>query len=106
VPDRRRAQAFGLANIGVVVGQGAALLLAGAAAEVMPPATVIAVGGGIGALSACGLARRWRHIPPAVGRHTARHLSRQTSRTSPKRSQVTRLSAATAPEKEASEKAA
>jgi MFS family permease len=74
VPPRRRAQAFGLANIGVVVGQGAALMLASAAAEIMPPATVIAVGGGLGAVTACYLALRWRDIPPAVGRHTARHL--------------------------------
>src|SRR5271165_1436761 len=74
VPDMRRAQAFGLANIGVVVGQGAALLVASAAAEIMPPATVIAVGGGLGVVTACYLALRWRDIPPAVGRHTARHL--------------------------------
>jgi hypothetical protein len=37
-------------------------MLAGAAAEVMSPATVIALGGGLGALTACGLALRWRHI--------------------------------------------
>lgn len=74
VPDNRRAQAFGLANIGIVVGQGAALLLASAAVEVLPPATVIALGGGLGVVTACYLALRWRHIPPAVGRHTARHL--------------------------------
>jgi predicted MFS family arabinose efflux permease len=74
VPDKSRAQAFGLANIGVVVGQGAALMLASAAAEIMPPAMVIAVGGGLGAVTACYLALRWRDIPPAVGRHTARHL--------------------------------
>jgi hypothetical protein len=49
-------------------------MLASAAAEIMPPATVIALGGGLGAITACYLALRWRHIPPAVGRHTARHL--------------------------------
>ena len=74
MPDNRRAQAFGLANIGIVVGQGVALILASAAAEVLPPATVIALGGGLGAVTACYLALRWRDIPPAVGRHTARHL--------------------------------
>jgi MFS family permease len=63
VPDSRRAQAFGLANMGVVVGQGGALMLAGAAAEVISPATVIALGGGLGALIACGLALRWRLYP-------------------------------------------
>ena len=78
VPNERRGQAFGFANAGLVAGQGAAFALAGAAAEVVPPSTVIALGGGLGALAACGLALRWRGISPAVGRHSARHLSRQT----------------------------
>jgi predicted MFS family arabinose efflux permease len=81
VPSDRRAQAFGFANAGLIVGQGAAFALAGAAAEVVPPSTVIAFGGGLGALAACGLALRWRRISPAVGRHSARHLSRQASLT-------------------------
>ena len=81
VRSDRRAQAFGFANAGLIVGQGAAFALAGAAAEVVPPSTVIAVGGGLGALTACGLALRWRRISPAVGRHSARHLSRQASLT-------------------------
>jgi MFS family permease len=79
LPNEHRAQAFGLANAGMVFGQGAAFALAGAAAEVVPPATVIALGGGLGALAACGLALRWRHMSPAVGRHSARHLGRQAS---------------------------
>jgi MFS family permease len=79
VPGDRRAQAFGFANAGLVVGQGAAFALAGAAAEVVSPSTVIAVGGGLGALAACGLALRWRGRSPAVGRHSARHLGRQAS---------------------------
>ena len=74
VPNERRAQAFGLANIGTVVGQGAALMMAAAAAEVIPPSTVIALGGGLGALTAWGLALRWRHMSPAVGRHSARYM--------------------------------
>jgi hypothetical protein len=79
VPDARRAQAFGLASTGLVAGQGAALMLAGAAAQVMPPATVIALAGGLGTLAACGLALRWRHIPPAVGRHSASRPRGQTA---------------------------
>jgi hypothetical protein len=79
LPNERRAQAFGLANAGLVVGQGVAFALAGAAAEVVPPSTVIALGGGLGALAACGLALRWRHMSPAVGRHSARHLGHQAS---------------------------
>jgi MFS family permease len=79
LPNERRAQALGLANAGLVVGQGLGFLLAGAAAEVVPPSTVIALGGGLGALAACGLWLRWRGMSPAVGRHSARHLGRQAS---------------------------
>ena len=77
VPNELRAQAFGLANAGLIVGQGAAFALAGAAAEVVSPSTVIALGGGLGTLAACRLAVRWQRMSPAVGRHSARHLSRQ-----------------------------
>jgi hypothetical protein len=81
IPNERRAQAFGLANAGLIVGQGVAFALAGAAAEVVPPSTVVALSGGLGALIACGLALRWRRMSPAVGRHTARHLGRDESLT-------------------------
>ena len=81
LPNERRAQAFGLANAGLVVGQGLAFMAAGAAAEVVPPSTVIALSGGLGVLMACGLALRWRDMSPAVGRHSARHLGRQASLT-------------------------
>jgi predicted MFS family arabinose efflux permease len=76
VPSERRAQAFGLANAGLVVGQGVAFAIAGAVAEVVPPSTVVALAGGLGAVIACGLALRWRRMSPAVGRHSARHLGR------------------------------
>jgi MFS family permease len=72
VPNERRAQAIGIANAGVVVGQGAAFVAAGAAAEVMSPAAVIAVAGGVGAVIAVLLTRRWRHVSPPGGRHAAR----------------------------------
>jgi MFS family permease len=81
IPNERRAQAFGLANAGLIVGQGLAFAVAGAAAEVVPPSTVVALSGGLGALIACGLALRWRRMSPAVGRHTARHLGREASLT-------------------------
>ncbi len=81
IPNERRAQAFGLANAGLIVGQGLAFAIAGAAAEVVPPSTVVALSGGLGALVACGLALRWRRMSPAVGRHTARHLGREDSLT-------------------------
>jgi hypothetical protein len=53
VPNDRQAQAFGIANMGVVVGQGAAFVAAGAAADRFSPAAVIAVAGGLGAVLAC-----------------------------------------------------
>jgi predicted MFS family arabinose efflux permease len=71
VPKERRAQAFGIANMGVIVGQGVAFVAAGAAAEVSSPAAVIAVGGGLGAISAVVLTLRWRHLSPPGGRHAA-----------------------------------
>jgi MFS family permease len=71
VPNERRAQAFGIANMGVIVGQGAAFVAAGAVAEVVSPAVVIAVGGGIGAIAAFVLTLRWRHVSPPGGRHAA-----------------------------------
>jgi predicted MFS family arabinose efflux permease len=81
IPNEKRGQAFGLANAGLVVGQGLAFAVAGAAAEVVPPSTVVALSGGIGALIACGLAIRWRGMSPVIGRHTARHLGREASLT-------------------------
>ena len=62
VPDERRAQAFGIASMGVVVAQGATFVGAGAAAQVVPPASVIAIGGGIGAVAALALTVSWRRV--------------------------------------------
>jgi Major Facilitator Superfamily len=72
VPQDRRGQAMGIANVGVVVGQGAAFLAAGAAAQVADPAVVIAAGGAAGAAVALVLALRWRQVSPPGGRHAAR----------------------------------
>jgi hypothetical protein len=71
VPNERRAQAFGIASMGVIVGQGVAFVAAGAATEVFSPVAVIAVGGGIGAVVAFALTLRWRHVSPPGGRHAA-----------------------------------
>jgi MFS family permease len=71
LPNERRSQAFGIANMGVVVGQGATFVAAGAAAEVISPAAVIAIAGGIGAVTAFVLTLRWRHVSPPGGRHAA-----------------------------------
>jgi MFS family permease len=83
VPNERRAQAFGLANMGVIVGQGAAFVAAGAAAQEFSPAAVIAVGGGIGAVIALVLTIRWRRVSPPGGRHAAgRRPARATTASS------------------------
>ena len=71
VPNERRAQAFGIANMGVIVGQGAAFIAAGAVAEFMAPAVVIAIWGGVGAVVAVALTLRWRRLSPPGGRHAA-----------------------------------
>ena len=70
-PNERRAQAFGIASMGVIVGQGVAFVAAGAAAELVSPAAVIAIGGGIGAVAAFVLTLRWRGVSPPGGRHAA-----------------------------------
>jgi hypothetical protein len=59
VPGDRRSQAFGLANGGMQVFQGLWYVLAGALAEVLTPAAVIALSGGIGAVAAAMLAASW-----------------------------------------------
>jgi hypothetical protein len=62
VPNARRAQAFGLANAGLIVGQGLMFIIAGAAAEASDPATVIAAVGGAGTVVAILLAIRWVRV--------------------------------------------
>ena len=68
VPDNRRGQAFGIAGMGLVVAQGTAFVAAGAAAEIMTPAVVIAVWGGTGAVAAVALTLSWRRMSPLSGR--------------------------------------
>jgi MFS family permease len=71
VPNDRRSQAFGIANMGVIVGQGAAFIAAGAVADYVAPAVVVAVWGGVGTVIALRLTLRWRHVSPPGGRHAA-----------------------------------
>lgn len=56
IPAERRGQAFGLANGGMQVSQGLWFIAAGAAAEAVSPAVVIAISGGLGAVMAAALA--------------------------------------------------
>jgi MFS family permease len=60
VPQRRRGQAFGLANGGMQVIQGLWIVLAGAAvsSSAITPAVAVAISGGLGAIIAAVLA--WR----------------------------------------------
>jgi hypothetical protein len=65
VPDSQRGQAFGLALGGMQVGQGAAMLAAGAAAQSTSPWLAIAAAGTAGALAAALIAisaRGHRHL--------------------------------------------
>ncbi len=74
IPNEKRGQAFGLANAGLIVGQGVAFAVAGAAAEVVPPSTVVALSGGIGALD-----RLWPCAPLAGNVTRRRPSHRETS---------------------------
>jgi MFS family permease len=65
VPNERRSQAFGIANAGVIVGQGLGFVLGGAAAGRFAPADVIAVAAAIGAVIALVLARSLRDFLPS-----------------------------------------
>ena len=60
IPNHRRGQAFGLANGGMQVTQGLWFVLAGAVAEAVGPAAVIAVSGAVGAMLAMALTLSWR----------------------------------------------
>lgn len=57
-PPQQRSQAFGLANAGIYLGQGGAIIVAGAAAAHYSPPHVIVASGVIGALCALALAIR------------------------------------------------
>jgi Major Facilitator Superfamily len=58
-PPEQRSQAFGIAQGGMSLGQGAVMILAGAAAQAIRPETVIAASGAIGVVAAIVLAVGW-----------------------------------------------
>lgn len=62
VPDSQRGQAYGLASALLRSSQGVAVLVAGAAAELLPPSAVIALAGGVGALAAWRAGAGWRQV--------------------------------------------
>lgn len=57
-PDSQRSRAFGLAQAGMSLGQGSAMIAAGAAAQRYAPATVVAVAGALGAVAAILISAR------------------------------------------------
>lgn len=57
-PPELRSQAFGIAQGGMSLGQGAAMIVAGAAAQSHSPSAVIAVSGAVGAAATIVIARR------------------------------------------------
>jgi predicted MFS family arabinose efflux permease len=60
VPDERRGQAFGLAVTALRVAQGLGVMLAGLAAEVVPPHQVVGIAGLLGALAVLAIGWTWR----------------------------------------------
>jgi MFS family permease len=55
-PEKQRSQVFGLAQAGMSLGQGAAMILAGAIAQHLSPSIAIAVIGAFGAIVAAAIA--------------------------------------------------
>jgi predicted MFS family arabinose efflux permease len=55
-PARQRSQAFGIAQGGMSLGQGVAIVVAGAAAERFAPNLVVAASGAVGAIAAIAIA--------------------------------------------------
>lgn len=62
VPAARRGRAFGLAQGGMSLGQGAVMILAGAAAQRLAPTVVVAIAGGAGAICAAVIAADWARL--------------------------------------------
>ncbi|MHB8452828.1 MAG: hypothetical protein ACYDAQ_20595, partial [Mycobacteriales bacterium] len=75
VPDTHRARAMGLAQVGLALTQGLALLLAGLAAQVAAVPDVVAVTGGIGLLTVGAL--RWREPEPGTAPFGAGPIARR-----------------------------
>ena len=66
VPPSGRGLAFGLAQSGLLAGQGIGILIGGAAAQVLGPAPVVALAGVAGLLVATMLALSWTQVRGTV----------------------------------------
>jgi MFS family permease len=69
VPDSGRGQAYGLATTSIRVAQGLGVVLAGVAAERLPPSLVVALFGGVGVVVA---------LAAAAAYHRAQHPAQVT----------------------------
>lgn len=63
IPDEQRGQVFGLAATALRVSQGLVVLCAGAVADLMSPAAVVAIAGGLGTVVATVALVQWRRRP-------------------------------------------
>ena len=58
-PESQRSQVFGLAQAGMSLGQGIAMILAGAVALQHSPSVAIAISGALGTAAAIAIASGW-----------------------------------------------
>ncbi|OLT13459.1 MFS transporter [Actinomadura sp. CNU-125] len=65
VPPSGRGQAFGLAQSGILAGQGVGILVGGAVAQVLGPQTVVALAGVLGLSAAAMLTLAWNQARDA-----------------------------------------
>ena len=66
VPAAGRGQAFGLAQSGILAGQGIGILVGGAGAQLLGPETVVALAGVLGLSSAAILTLVWNQVRGGV----------------------------------------
>lgn len=66
VPPSGRGRAFGLAQSGILAGQGLGILVGGAAAQVLGPETVVALAGVLGLSAAAVLTLGWNQVRGGV----------------------------------------
>ncbi|MQY04577.1 MFS transporter [Actinomadura macrotermitis] len=62
VPPAGRGQAFGLAQSGILAGQGLGILAAGAVAQLLGPETAVALAGALGLSVAAALTLHWNQV--------------------------------------------
>lgn len=74
VPASGRGQAFGLAQSGILAGQGVGILVGGAAAQVLGPETVVALAGVLGLSAAAILTLGWNQVRGGVVAGTREHV--------------------------------